>query len=116
MDQSPAQRSFTVDTKAPKVNSVLPTEDATGVGQAVNVQATFSEAMSASSITPIAAVVGYDTGTKTVMLNPDIELQLATKYKAVVTTGTEDLAGNRLDQDPDNGHQRQVWTFTTASN
>jgi hypothetical protein len=30
-DGSPAQRSFTVDTTAPKVNSVVPKEDATGV-------------------------------------------------------------------------------------
>ena len=127
---TPAQRTFTVDTKAPKVDSVFPAEDATGVGQAVNVKATFSEAMSASSIntttvqlfragttTPKAAVVSYDTGTKTVTLNPNIDLRLGTKYKAVVTTATRDLAGNQLDQDqdPSNGNQNQVWTFTTNS-
>jgi hypothetical protein len=130
VDQSPAQRTFTVDTKAPKVNSVLPTEVATGVAQAVNVKVTFSEAMRADSITtdsvklfragttPIAAVVSYDAQTKTATLNPDIDLRLSTKYKAVVSSGTRDLAGNRLDQDqdPTNGNQPKVWTFTTGSN
>ncbi|HET7269614.1 MAG TPA: Ig-like domain-containing protein [Rubrobacter sp.] len=131
IEQSPAQRTFTVDTKAPKVNSVLPTQDATGVAQGVNVKATFSEAMSASSITsetvklfragtttPVAAVVGYDTQTKTAMLNPEIDLRPGTRYKAVVTTAARDLGGNRLDQDQDltNGNQPNVWTFTTGSN
>jgi uncharacterized delta-60 repeat protein len=129
-DQSPAQRSFTVDTKAPKVISVLPTEDATGVGRRVNVQATFSEAMSASSITtetiklfragtttPKAAVVSYDAQTKTATLNPENDLRLGTKYKAVVGTGTRDLAGNGLDQDqdPTNGNQPKKWFFTVRN-
>ena len=128
VDQTPAQRSFTVDTQAPKVNSVLPTEDATGVGRRVNVQATFSEAMSASSITtdtinlfragtttPIAAVVSYDTGTETATLNPENELRLGTKYRAVVRAETRDLAGNGLDQDPTNGNQSKRWVFTVRN-
>ncbi|HEX2741842.1 MAG TPA: Ig-like domain-containing protein, partial [Rubrobacter sp.] len=129
-DQTPAQRSFTVDTRAPKVNSVLPTEDDTGVSPGVNIKATFSEAIMASSITtdtvklfragtttPIAAVASYDTGTKTATLIPDNDLRLGSKYKAVVTTATRDLAGNRLDQDQDsdNGNQPKVWKFTTSS-
>ncbi|HEX6709713.1 MAG TPA: Ig-like domain-containing protein [Rubrobacter sp.] len=129
VDQSPAQRSFTVDTRAPRVNSVVPTDDATGVASGVNVQATFSEAMSASSITsdtvklfragsttPRAAVVSYDAQTRTATLNPEVDLRLGTRYKAVVTTATRDLAGNRLDQDqdPTNGDQPEVWTFTSS--
>jgi hypothetical protein len=39
-----------------------------------------------------------------------------TKYKAVVTTGARDLAGNRLDQSPGvAGSQPKVWVFTTKS-
>jgi uncharacterized delta-60 repeat protein len=129
-DQSPAQRTFTVDTIAPKVNSVVPAEDATGVGPAVNVQATFSEAMSASSITtdtiklfragtttPIAAVVSYNVQAKMATLNPDIDLRLGTRYKVVVTTATRDLGGNRLDQDqdPTNGNQSKRWFFTVRN-
>jgi hypothetical protein len=120
-----------VDTKAPKVISVLPAEDATGVAQGVNVHATFSEAMRADSIntdtiklfragttTPIGSVVSYDTGTKTATLNPENDLRLASRYKAVVAIGTRDLAGNRLDQDqdPTNANQPKVWTFTSGSN
>ena len=126
-DLSTAQRSFTVDTRAPKVNGVVPAENATGVAPAVNVRATFSEAMSASSITtdtvklfragttsPIAAVISYET--KTATLNPDIDLRLGTKYKAVVTTGTRDLASNRLDQDATlSGNQSKRWFFTIGN-
>ena len=128
-DPSAAQRSFTVDTRAPRVNDVVPAEDATGVAPAVNVKATFSEAMSASSITtdtvklfragtttPIAAVVSYETQTKTATLNPDIDLRLGTRYKAAVTTGTRDLAGNQLDQDATlSGNQSKRWFFTIGN-
>src|SRR5215207_5705248 len=111
-------------------NSVLPTENATGVPPAANVRATFSEAMSASSITtetiklfragtttPIAAVVSYDAQTRTATLNPDINLRLGTRYKAVVSTGTRDLTGNQLDQDqdPTNGNQSKRWFFTVRN-
>ena len=36
-----------------------------------------------------------------------------TRYKAVVTTGARDLAGNALDQSPRKGKQQKAWTFTT---
>jgi hypothetical protein len=58
--------------------------------------------------------VNYDATAKKAILNPNSNLQLGTKYKAVVTTGAQDLAGNRLDQDqdPSNGLQQKAWTFT----
>jgi hypothetical protein len=38
-----------------------------------------------------------------------------TKYKAVVTIGAKDLAGNRLDQKPDvAGAQQKGWFFTVS--
>ena len=38
-----------------------------------------------------------------------------TKYKAVVTTGAKDVAGNVLDQNPSTvGTQEKVWYFTTG--
>ena len=38
------------------------------------------------------------------------------KYKAVVTTGARDLAGNQLDQNPTKaGKQQKTWTFKTRS-
>ena len=41
-------------------------------------------------------------------------LKPSTKYKAVVTAGARDLAGNALDQSPrKGGKQLKAWTFTT---
>ena len=117
------------DTRAPRVSSTFPAAGATGIGPGVNVKATFSEAMKATSIntntvklfragttTPIEAVVSYDTQTKTATLNPNANLRLGTKYKAVVTTGTRDLAGNRLDQNRSlSGLQQKAWSFTVRN-
>jgi len=117
------------DTRAPRVSSTFPAAGATGIGPGVNVKATFSEAMKATSIntntvklfragttTPIEAVVSYDTGTKTATLNPNANLRLETEYKAVVTTGTRDLAGNRLDQNRSlSGLQQKAWSFTVIN-
>ena len=112
------------DTTAPRVNSVVPAENATG-SQGANVSASFSEAMSADSInsstlklfkkrstTPIGAAVSYDASTEEAVLNPNVNLKRG-KYKAVVTTGAQDLAGNQLDQDPTlSGNQPKEWFFT----
>src|SRR5829696_1044732 len=117
------------DTRAPRVSSTFPAAGATGIGPGVNVKATFSEAMKATSIntntvklfragttTPIEAVVSYDTQTKTATLNPNANLRLGTKYKAVVTTGTRDLVGNRLDQNRSlSGLQQKAWSFTVRN-
>ena len=76
------------DTQAPRVSSTFPAAGATEIGPGVNVKATFSEAMRATSIntntvklfragttTPIVAVVSYDTQTKTATLNPNANLR-----------------------------------------
>jgi Bacterial Ig-like domain len=48
------------------------------------------------------------------VLNPNKRLAAGTKYRAVVTIGAEDLAGNALDQNPTKaGNQQKSWTFTT---
>jgi len=127
--------TVTVDKSAPKVvdNSVIPKEDATGVDRTTNVTATFSEDMMASSIngttfklfkkgstTKIAATVSYDPKTRTATLDPfgstTTRLATGTTYKAVVTTGAKDLAGNQLDQDPSlAGLQQKTWLFTTTT-
>jgi Tol biopolymer transport system component len=123
------------DTTAPKVKSTSPANNATMIAPGVNVTATFTEAMDASptatdgdpstitgttfklmkagTTTAIGAVVSYNTTSKKATLNPNANLQLGTKYKAVVTTGAQDLAGNRLDQNPATaGLQQKAWTFT----
>ena len=116
----------TVDTQAPKVTSTVPVSNATGVGRGVTISATFSEDMMAASIdaqtiklvkagttTAIAASVSYDPATKQATLDPTNNLRLGTKYKAVVSTGAKDLAGNALDQNPSlSGFQPKQWVFT----
>ena len=130
-DGSNSSESATVritvrDLTAPTVSATSPTSGATGVAPGVNVTATFSEAMMASSInantfklykngstTAITATVTYDAATKRAVLNPSANLQRGATYKSVVSAGARDLAGNQLDQDPTlTGNQMKVWLFT----
>ncbi len=114
------------DTTAPKVTRVVPQEGATGIAPGANVRAVFSEAMRARSIntntvklfntatnTQIDAVVSYDASTKKATLDPNANLRSGVRYKAVVSTGAKDKAGNRLDQNqnPLDFNQRKVWFF-----
>jgi hypothetical protein len=136
VDPTPARRYWFIDedTTAPTVRSTVPTADATGVDRTSNVTATFSEDMDASSIngttfklfkkgstTKIAATVSYpDPKSRTATLNPfgstTTRLARGTTYKAVVTTGAKDLAGNQLDQNPSlAGLQQKKWFFTTTT-
>jgi probable HAF family extracellular repeat protein len=126
----------TPDTTSPKVNSTSPANGATRIAPGVNVTATFTEAMDASTTdgdpstingttfklmkagttTAIGAVVSYDASANKAILNPNANLRLGTKYKAVVTTEATDLAGNRLDQNSSlSGLQQKAWTFTTRN-
>jgi Tol biopolymer transport system component len=125
------------DTTPPKVlDSTTPANGATKIAPGVNIAAPFTEAMDASTTdgdastindttvklfragttTVIGAVVSYDATADKAILNPKANLQRGTKYKAVVTTGATDLAGNRLDQNPRlRGLQQKAWTFTTRN-
>ena len=135
-DSNVAMVTLTVnpDTTAPTVTSVTPTKK-TGVSRNnPNITATFSEQMDKASVEAIdpttqqsvnvklfnsgkqvAATVSCDADPcNKVTLTPNRSLKANTKYRAIVTTGVEDLAGNRLDQDPaTTGNQRKNWTFTT---
>jgi hypothetical protein len=123
-DPTPASRDWTIDTTpstdttAPTVISTVPTADATGVDRTTNVTATFSEDMLASSIngttfklfkqgstTKLAASVSYPADTAT--LDPSKSLSIGATYKAVVTSGAKDLAGNQL-------AQNYSWFFTVG--
>ena len=138
VDQTPASRNWTITSPpetAPTVipNGTVPTANATNVDRTTNVKATFSEDMMASSINgttfklfkkgstiKISATVSYDPTTRTATLNPfgstTTRLARGTTYKAVVTTGAKDLAGNQLDQNPTlDGLQQKKWFFTTTS-
>jgi Bacterial Ig-like domain len=66
--------------------------------------------------TGIEAAVSYDPTTKKATLNPDANLRRGAKYKAVVTTGAKDVAGNRLDRNSSqSGLQQKSWTFTITN-
>ena len=114
------------DTTPPTVVSTVPGSDATGVSPSINnVKATFSEAMDASTIdgdpstitattfmifgngstTQVAAKVSYDSSTRTAKLNPNNNLRRGVTYRAVLTTGVQDVAGNPL-------AQQIEWLFT----
>jgi hypothetical protein len=119
----------TTDTAAPTVTSTVPGANATGVAPTANVIATFSEDMDPNSIngqtfklfkrgstTKIAAAVSYSESTDTATLDPTNSLRRGVTYKAVVTTGAKDLAGNSLDQNSTTtGSQQHTWFFTISS-
>jgi hypothetical protein len=122
-------RTVIVDATKPTVKRVVPAENATGIAPGANVSALFSEAMDASSIsdrtfklykkgstTALATTVTYDAATKRAVLNPSANLQRGATYKAVVSAGVRDQAGNALDQDPNiTGNQQKVWFFTVRN-
>jgi len=108
----------------PKVISTVPEADATGVAPSATVTAYFSENMDSNTIngttfklfkqgstTKLAAAVSYSKNTAGqaahATLDPTNPLQSGVIYKAVVTTGTTDLAGNPLPQ-------QYRWFFTVS--
>jgi hypothetical protein len=122
-DTSSASRSWTVDLTPPTVSAVSPPDQATGVSTSSVVAATFSEAMSDSTVsattfalkvtqtgTPVSASVSYDPATRTATLTPG-PLLTGTSYTARIVGGAggvTDLAGNPLSVD-------RTWSFTTSS-
>jgi hypothetical protein len=124
------------DTTPPRVTSTSPTANATGVAPSANITATFSEKMMASSInqTTFKLLKVTSSGTTQVTnvsvspstdglkatLNPfgtstTTHLARGTKYKAVVTTGAKDVAGNHLDQiSTTTSLDQKTWSFTVS--
>jgi hypothetical protein len=122
------------DTTAPRVTRVVPAENTTGIAPGTNVTTFFSEAMKVgtvntstvntstvklykgSSTTALSATVAYDATVKKATLNLSANLQPGAKYRAVVSTGATDTAGNQLDQSPTTaGNQPKSWTFTVRN-
>jgi hypothetical protein len=108
------------DATAPTVMSTVPAANAIGVARTTNVTATFSEDMDALSLngrtfklfkkgttTKLSVTVSYDAVTDTAMLDPRDSLLSGVTYKAVVTTGAKDPAGNPL-------AQQHRWFFTVG--
>jgi arylsulfatase A-like enzyme len=112
-----------------KVVSTIPNANATAVAPTANVQATFSEEMMVSfintttfkllqkgSTTKIGAALSYDTSTDTATLDPNEPLKSGVTYKAILSTGAKDAAGNPLDQNSSiAGLQQKAWLFTVSN-
>jgi hypothetical protein len=111
------------DNTPPTVSGQFPASGATNVPTGTTVQATFSEAMDAATITTnsvtlrdstgtlVAAGVSYDHGTLTATLTPNSPLVKGTTYTVTVkggSGGVEDIAGNALAADVS-------WSFTTVA-
>lgn len=108
--------SSTSDTTAPTVSSTSPANAATGIAVTANVTATFSEAMSATTInattftlkqgsTVVPGAVTYTGNTAT--FNPTSNLAAGLSYVATITTGAKDTSGNAL-------AVKKTWSFITA--
>ncbi|MBB6147306.1 hypothetical protein HNQ77_005302 [Silvibacterium bohemicum] len=109
------------DTTPPVVVSTTPTAGATNVALAPTISATFSKAMTASTMNAAsftltgpdgAAVVGtvtYTTTGSVATFTPSADLAYGTLYTATITTGVTDTAS------PANAlAANYVWTFTTG--
>ena len=105
------------DTTPPTVSSTSPTNGANGVATNASVSATFSEAMTNSTLTTAsvklattsgAAVAGtVNVNGTTATFTPSAALAGGTQYTATITTAAKDAAGNALVAD-------YVWNFTTG--
>jgi hypothetical protein len=112
--------TYGANTARPTVTSTSPASGATGVSQGTTVNATFSEAMDATTIntsnfvlrdrsnTAVPAAVTYAAATHTAVLTPNNSLAAGATYTATITTGVKDLSGNAL-------LANFTWSFTTAA-
>ena len=107
----------TPGTTRPTVSATVPANAATGVAINQSIAAIFSEAMDPLTIsnttftlvqgaTPVTGTVSYAGVTAT--FNPTSTLAPSTTYKATITTGAKDLAGNALTSN-------FSWSFTTGA-
>ena len=103
----------TSDTTPPSLTARTPAPGASGVPVTTTVTATFSEPVTAGTVTmtltgPAGAVAGstaYDAATATATFTPAAALPYSTSYTAAVS-GARDAAGNQM--------APVSWSFTTA--
>jgi hypothetical protein len=111
------------DITPPTITLTAPANAAGSVALNSSVNATFSEAMDATTITnltftldapgpiPVLGLVTYDAITKIATFKPSANLAASTTYTATVSIAAKDLAGNPLAA----GAVPNPWTFTTGS-
>ena len=110
------------DTTSPTITGTSPADGATNVSTGVNVRATFSEPMDASTISPanfqlrdaatnvlLNATVTYASVTRTATVLPASPLATSTTYSVAIDgAAVKDVAGNPLGAS-------HSWSFTTAA-
>jgi large repetitive protein len=110
-----------VDKIAPTITRVGPDNESTGQRIGRNVVARFSEGMNADTLaagnvklintqtgSEVKAKVLCEDSCRTLRLDPNTRLKRNTKYRVIITSDVEDLAGNRL-------ARNKVWSFTTVA-
>lgn len=131
----PLQSTLT-DTSRPRVLLTVPATTLPGptlVAPAnAAITATFSEAMTAATITAtgtftlvntsagatvVGSAVAYDTVSKTLRFKPAANLVVGDVYTATITTGAKDLSGNALagNQAALPAASNYVWTFSASA-
>ena len=118
--------SFTTagpDSAPPVVTGTWPTRDAADFGVEANIAAMFSEAMAPGSISPstvqlrdasgnlVNAVITYDPGTKSAVIDPVASLVYSAEYTVMLeggAGGVTDVAGNAMVDE-------YSWTFATIA-
>ncbi len=107
--------SGSADTTPPTVISTNPADLATNVALNSSINATFSEAMLASSLNTatftvagVSGTVMYDTVNHIATFKPSANLAPNTQYTATISTGAKDSAGNTM-------VNPKIWTFTTGT-
>jgi hypothetical protein len=75
---------------------------------ASSINASIFKLFKKGSTTELVASVSYNATTHTAMLDPSNALRSGATYKAVVSTGANDLAGNSLEQ-------QKVWFFKVSN-
>jgi hypothetical protein len=101
---APVSWSFTTTSPAPTVTSTNPAAAATNVVTTAPIQATFNEAVVASTISftvkdaannPVSGTVAYNATTNTATFTPNALLATSTTYTATVS-GVQDSSGNAM--------------------
>ena len=135
--------TFIVDTTAPTVSSISPSDNQSGVSITDNISVTFSEALDTTSVTTntsnttcsgsfalssdnfssclqMSSSPSISNSDKTFTVDPSDNLSYSTTYKIRVTTGVKDSAGNTLSSQYETSSGFTTWSGTqllgTSSN
>ena len=114
-------QTYTIDTSSPAVRTVSPSDGARAVAiDSPGISASFSEPVDRSTVTTssftltdttnnnaVSGTVALDTASTTATFTPSQNLAYSTTYKATITTGVKDVAGNALSSE-------KTWTFSTG--